>query len=582
VPRPFLRSLKLGTLQLKHSLAFSPLFWRFRGLLAKLSFLLGKKAFAANLQVQKSQEASSIFIQILRSIFAPLLLAALLVFGLSFLEQYLIHRWHAYALVSVGLSLDQQSTVALLSTLVQVAGVFLGLYFTAVSIIVSTVYVRVSPEIRHLLTREKVGNLYLRSIALLGAVALLLLAQSISGLTPATLNLFLVIILGLYAIYGFVVIGFRAFVFFDPSALAGYLRQDIGRWITSATPRGIGWQDQSFQAHYQKSAEHTLATFESIVVLATDQEHLRKQSLIDLGRSVLALWQYYSEFKITIPTSSLWFKRMPKHKDWLTTDFSQTSLHLQTGTSLEPEMVPDHDWVERSIGRMLSQILDTYLSQNDLANAADLMNSIGETLGIVTRNLSINESLDCFRILSPTVIRQVRKLDRKIDASDNSIREIGQVLGLMDLYLIGLINVLITFSESLDARWASFSETITRIKWHHFGSIYASPMPRPVVERLEELHSGLTFEKKVEGHVVSPLWYQQQLAALGFARFIETSVSRLVQELEACFSENAQSLESEGYHIFSAQLVQRGLESAHKYLFHLRKIRQCFDQIATL
>jgi hypothetical protein len=53
----------------------------------------------------------------------------------------------------------------LFSSLAQIAGVFLGLYFTAVSVVASTVYARVQGDVRSLLLRDKVGNHYIGIVA---------------------------------------------------------------------------------------------------------------------------------------------------------------------------------------------------------------------------------------------------------------------------------------------------------------------------------------------------------------------------------------------------------------------------------
>ena len=247
-----------------------------------IRFWFGKRIFAASSWLRSRHESVSIFLNILQTIFAQVVLAIVLVVGLEALESFLwghvgairqllpasdLVNHLAYMLKQAIERLYSGGPSDILNTLAQVAGIFLGLYFTAVGVVASTVYAHVPRNVRSFLMREKVSNFYIRSVAFLGAISTLLLFMDILGFKPGILNILFVTFLGIFSIFSFLVLGRRVFNFFDPTALVNYLAIDVIRWIRSATPLGFEWQNPSFQTYSQRRAEELLATYRDIVFL---------------------------------------------------------------------------------------------------------------------------------------------------------------------------------------------------------------------------------------------------------------------------------------------------------------------------
>jgi len=103
-----------------------------------------------------------------------------------------------------------------------------------------------------------------------------------------------------------------------------------------------------------------------------------------------------------------------------------------------------------------------------------------------------------------------------------------------------------------------------------------------VIEKLEFLQKGLNFENVVEGKKISPIWYQTQIAALGYARFVENSLNILISELEVTFLKEIKTLVAENKYLFAAQLVQRGLEGCNKFNYHLLEIKAFYNRLSPL
>jgi hypothetical protein len=307
--------------------------------LLTLDFWLGKGIFSGKKQARESVEAASIVAGILGTIVGQAIVAIGAISGLWFLDRYMP------AAVTFPIKPDVYAN--LLSTVAQISGVFLGLYFTAMSVVASTIYARVPGDVRSVLMQEKVGTVYIRLVALLGAAATLLLAMTAGGVQPHVLHLALIALLSVVAIFSFLVLGTRAFYFFDPTSLADYVVRDLFEAIRLATPAGIEWDKASFQAHYQSLAERALETYRNLVSLALAEAHLGGRAAATLIARLFGVLSMYATEKLKIPGDSRWFKYEFRHREWFTTDYTQIATALQTGTALQPESVPDPMWVEK-------------------------------------------------------------------------------------------------------------------------------------------------------------------------------------------------------------------------------------------
>ncbi len=577
----------------------SPRYWIRQARLQRAKLWVGRRLFRVRGWTRSRRESVSILTEILTIVAGQLLFAVALVVSLEIIERAVIPQldtlvgslgdllaagpFQAFQNTFRSLRMNPTVGVEMLTTMVQISGLFLGLYFTAVSVVASTVYARVQGDVRDLLVREKVGNFYVRTVALLGVAGTILLLAHTFGYAPGVLNLTLIAFLGGLSILSFVVLGSRIFEFFNPVPLVGYVGENLAREIMAVTPRGFRWQDRSFQDYHQRQAENLLRTYGNIVHLATQEEHLRGDALKQLATGALSLLRFYAQNKSRIPSDSRWFKRTARHKDWLTSDATELEMALNTGTTLLPEEVPDPAWFESRIEEILELIVNVLLQRGDLRNAVEVYDSVQRTAHSLGKRLALDEALRVFRFLRKATGKLVESTEQNGGASLDQNERLNLALGLADIQGLALINILLGFSERLRMTTAdSFGAEISRIAWNRSSSIYTGGFPRPVIERLEELQRGLETERTIEGYAVSPLWYQHQLAALGFVRLLSEASEKLVAELEAAVAGETESIVSAGHHLLAAQMISRGLEACNKFAVHLIEFEASYKRLSEL
>src|SRR5437870_10631180 len=137
-------------LRLRHLRAY----WGLQYRLQWVRFWWASRRYSFFRGFEESTGVFSILSALMRESLSPILLAG----GLALLMIALLDvRW---PVTLRRLPLDREAYNALMESVASVTGVFLALYFAAVSTVAGAIYNRVPGDIRELLVREKVGGFY--------------------------------------------------------------------------------------------------------------------------------------------------------------------------------------------------------------------------------------------------------------------------------------------------------------------------------------------------------------------------------------------------------------------------------------
>lgn len=574
---------------------FLPFYWKLRRRHQLTRLISGNSVFRLQYKLRSLRKSSGALRSMLSGIIKPILLSISLILLLELLGFLAVKYSGLLSAIMPGsvsrfvsgmnqlVKPDPATYVTLFGTSAQVAGTFLALYFTAVSVVISTVYARVQGDVRSILLRDKFSNSYVQVVAFLGATSTLLLVGLALKRQPNVLNLALVTLLGLAAIFSFVQLGSRIFYFFDPTRLVGTLSADLVQWIRGATPRGYRWLDPAFQSFYQEQAGEVLDTYRNIVLLANREEHLQSEALVGLSNDAFKLLRFYAREKLSIPSSSRWFRLTSEHKSWFDAAEFELQMALNTGTGLHTKVVPDLMWVESEVEETVAFMLEGLFSRKDLRSAYSFSNYAHHTLGALAGGFAVDEALHLFRKLAPPVRQQAHLTELEGTDTEDGLLKLNYALGLTDIYGLGFIKILLGLSRRLEMVTAeSLGMTVAELKWNEPRNLYAAGLPRSVTEQVEKLSKQLEFERSVEGRLITPLWYRQQTVARAFVQFIDKSCRDLLDELETSIADEAEALAKEKRSVFAAQLIERGFEACNKFAYHFATAKKCYESLLQL
>lgn len=556
-------------------------YWVWRKRRESIEFGLYTRLLRFQRSMRERKAAAGAARTIARTVAISVVGAVVLVIALELLDRLVLQRASVLATVLPHDFADRTARrfkngahsgeLTLFGTIAQIAGIFLGLYFAAVSGIAAAVYADVPGEVRLLLTREKLGSVYIKIVAFLGAFALVLSTAVVLGIRVGLANVAVVGALSALSIFAFVNLGLRAFYFFSPDTLAGYVMQDVVPLFHASRRGRFGSKSRSILYNYQRQAEELLSTFRAVVSLSATRTSVTERSLIRIVDGTLRLLYIYESVKGDIDGQSLWFKQRLEFPKWLTSDSSSVGIALQTQTSIQGKPVADRLWVERELHDVLRIVLKALLERADRARAVEALERVVSWTRLFGSQLALDETL-ALSALSLEVIEE--HLDTR-SAEDKSVESVA----LADFSASFSMQIVLGMSDRLRPLTAdAFVKATSRVD-------PLSPLPhawpREVVDQREYIAERLANERLVERKRVTAEWYVSQLLALSMSRFFARVVPRLLGELEK-LPAMAKARSDRGQMILAAAIVLRGIESCQKFTVHLDEFSDALSRIAAL
>jgi hypothetical protein len=334
-----------------HRLEQHRLFWTIRHFVNSCFFKISRSIYGikeTSFQEYEKFQAFRGLIQVSQNQFLFALISSAVI-------QYLNTYIAPWALKIGFPSPDSSTYTALLGAVAGIGGVFIGLYYAAISTIGSAIYARIPNNIRDLLANERLGYAYMSTLAFMTFTSLILIAIHMIGFPPAYLALVFIILLSGIGIIAFVKLGQRAFFFFDPTKLAISLFADLTSHLRHAQPNAFRWLDPSFQNHAKRLAHRSADALDTLCDIAKSEIHLNGQPYANVAEQVCFFLAMYQDAKKTIPTNSRWYSQKYIQRNWYKTD--ETYLHSATATctQISPETVPDNNWLDDRLVRIITQ-----------------------------------------------------------------------------------------------------------------------------------------------------------------------------------------------------------------------------------
>lgn len=556
-----------------------PAFWLARDQVSRVWFKILRAIYQRRRSFREGLTATAVLRQVLRVIFFPVLLSGGFVVFLIWFDHSLLPALLDYvgrtglgtlpeSIAELTLSWARAvapnrpfegAHAALLATGAQVTGVFLGLYFAAVSVVAGTAYGDVPPELRSVLIEDRVGGLYLFVVGFTGGACLFGLGTQALGYPLGTGAAVAFAFLGAGSVLAFIRLGKRVFGFLDPEAVTRSLTDDIATAVKSVAASGILAGDRSIQAYHQKIAARKLDAWDEMVFVSIGRSQT-SSALRGIGQNAVSLLRWYSEAKVPIAKTSQWFERAPEHPSYLVAGASELSMALRGGAWIHPKMEPDQLWLEKRVSEIVQRVVVALVKKGSDRSCAEVLESfngwiagsahqfrvlememgleVASRIGHVVRGASTetNEVTDRDRLHGLAVS------DALARAIPNAAGHLNQRLGTLDL------------AQLVDrASKAAIRE-----------SVPIGGFPPGLCANIESLRLKHSVERDVEGSIRTPSWFTRHHAARLLSVDIRTTFESLLRSAEQWLPSQAKSLREEGQAGAAVLVIQRGLESVSK------------------
>ena len=441
----------------------------------------------------------------------------------------------------------------------QVTGAFLGLYFTAISVVAGTAYGDVPPDLRSVLIEDRVGRFYLKVVGFTGGACLFALGMLALGYSLGAGSAVVFALLGSASILSFITLGKRVFKFLDPQAVTSSLTSDIASAVNSVAASGVLAGDRSIQAHHQKVAARKLDAWEELVLVSIGRSQ-SASALKVIGQNAVSLLLWYSGAKLPIPKTSRWFERTLEHPSYLLVGSSELSLASHTGWSVPPKMEPDQLWLEKRAGEIIQRVVVALLSKGSNRPCVEVLESFYGWIARSAHQFRVGQMEMGFQIAS-RIGRATRKA--LMETRDGTDRDKLHGLTVLD----GLAGAVPCAAGSLNQRLRTLSldqllEDASKAAIQE--SLPLGEFPPRLRANIDSFRIAHSFERDIEGSIQTPSWFVQQHAARLLSVDVRIAFESLLDRAEQWFPSQAKTLRKEGAAEGSAIVIQRGLESVFK------------------
>jgi hypothetical protein len=501
---------------------------------------------------------------LIKNAFAPVVLAVGLVVALGYLDSAArsAAEWFSWPAPNPG------TYDVLLEAVAGVTGVFLALYFTAVSTVAASVYVNVPHDIRALIVRDRLGDIYVAGTAFTTALAVTLLIAH--ALTSSTFELAAPVV-GLFtafSIFSFIRLGQRAFYLADPTRLGGTIATEFFSWFKRATPQGWRWRDPSFQEHYRLRSAQAVTSLKSLVAIADDQPHLRGSSVRQLCSQVSNVLATYLHHRDCLPTKSRWFGERYEHKQWYLTDSTELDMATATATQLQPNVVPNVNWVESELLPALESVVIKAVANADLDEAFQVLSGLEPVFAGLGRRWDIRSAKAHVQDLAGSILD---RFSERPDASD--LGRTAAAVAVFDALAMLPLAVELGFHRYVTESPAPHLRIPPVDSLVKPDAPYQLDLPRPVIETIEQMQAARTFERAVRaaGATQTPDWYAGEIVKNTYETRFKDEVTAAVDLLATWYPQAASRLADARLSGPLGAVIVRGLEICWKLERHVRE-----------
>jgi hypothetical protein len=525
-------------------------YWGFLDFLTRLKFRISRIRFSIGEWRKTGRQSTSILWSLFKRAIWGVLGAILLVSVLSTVENHILPGQ---------LSSPISNLVSTYGVLAQISGLILGLYFTAMSVVVSTIYSKVPDNIRNLIAREKVGDNYIDILMLLGATSLIELGAILQGQTPSIMVLYVALFLSLMALLTLPILIHNVFHFFDPARLAEtYIFPEAFDWARKATCGYQGWDNPSFQYHYYKQANQRLSTYKNIVDLLVNDPTPNNASLTRLMAIEFSFLSQYVMIKGQIPTESRWYQYQTEHPKWFETHSSSVEMAMHTNTSLPHKETPNHLWVEERVAKNLKTVLSHLLNNHDLEHAIELIQHLQASCTRMVKSLALKEAYFLTGVCDELILEYLSKIT--INDEDKTYQ-----LALADFYGANHVNIPIEYGKILEeVSPDSLRQKLRSINWENPASAYKAHLPVSILPSIEDILQRKQNQFIIDRSVSVPEWYDLELIAIACLKFLHETAEEVVSQYERAFTDKIEAIKGKDTTFLIMQILTRGIEGYSK------------------
>lgn len=518
-------------LRLVQNLSQFPNYWKVRAKYLKLKFYLSRFNYGTLIKLKGYWKFVQSLTLMLRSSISYYLLPLIIAVILQTLEPETTKL-----LKNLGINLtirNGSDYVTLLGVIIGLGGVFIGLYYAAITSISGAIYARVPQNLRDLLLQERLGNAYMRFLAMFTAFGIILFAFYIFNFKPNPLNLVIIAASSCFSVFAFFQLGMRAFSLFDPTSLAQETIIKIEHSINNVMIGSPHAKVAEIQSYEYRQAKENINTLTVLAGIAEQERHLNGKVYINFCKNLIQHLCWYEYAKSKINSESNWFATEYSFPDWYRTADYLTKISAKTAHLLQPNKVKNYQWLENEILEIILNCLRINLRSNEFSLVQEMLSSIEKYIVHCSSLGRIKNAINLLNRVSSVIEHEMVKL-LKLKKSVPSM----ELLAITNIIAAIPATIYLYYLHSLKTRSGqSLTRNLNSMDWKNVDSIYKLDLylDRLPIQKIEWLQKTIAFEFEAVGDRITPNWYINNFICKGEADKFYSDIDNLTDSITSLF-----------------------------------------------
>lgn len=377
--------------------------------------------------------------------------------------------------------------VAVLIAVAAIETLFIGLYYAGMTSVASATYAKVPYEIRELLIKDRVSNLFMRMASISSVYVYIMLGICLLFDVYSKIAYALSIISVILIIPSFLFLGKRLFNLFNPRNWVPFLSNQLNlQWkILGKLNHYYALEDNA--TFCQKKGMGIARCLECLSQILNKNAEYSKRDLFRFDCDIIGILQRYQVCKRSFPTNSLWYGKKYRYKNITEQDYVQINYMLGFQNQMPIEGTDDY-WFENCLEKLLFNDIKHYAADAEFT-------AIIPKFGKYIQSLAYNNEYG----------RALLIIDKLWGLKPASFSQEHWGVSFVENIFIFEINLIVYLSETLDKR--ALSAVLQKIKIEKKESLYKTGFNPSQLRALEGLNEKIQTEMKIEGSVKTPPWY---------------------------------------------------------------------------
>ncbi len=553
-------------IKVKNNLYRNKSFWLTKKWLEeKPIFSFWKNLYRGSYELNVLKNYKDILLPTLSSFAGAVIYSAFIIFILELFNRY----------YPVSIQFDKPAIDTFLTVIASVSGVFLGLYFTAISSIASNYLLRAPQNVKRFFLSEPRGQQYVRTIAITAIVSVFYIVTKSFGHTIHPAGIAFLSLLVAYIVIRFWQVGTNVFYSLEPQFALPWITRDLHYSMANVVPPGFQWDKPAIQNHHRRLGVEKFDLIKNLVRFGKAEMKISDEQLVTTIRYIGGLLFAYADHKSKIPTGSYWYETKNEFQDWTLANSSQIAIALNTGTPLQPKNVKDYTWYEEQALNISIEVCGLFSETKKIISNAKSLDVFVEVAEVYAKDFDVKSAELLFKKADP-----ISELVYTIKADNIQQHTHKEQLAFVDAQGRLATSALIGFLKYLDKKmYEEIAGRVAKIDWQDKKSIYLAGLPAAMLPRLETLFNELRNEKSIEGRLVSADWYIKAFCIQQYLFSLQQYFNFLKSLHQNYFQSNLDKLLSQQQLPLAVHLIQRWKEFSVKYrrmVFDLKKhIENC-------